>query len=174
MILALMWSVANADGTAADSIATEPPYGFDHNQLYASVDIEVSTFPCRFVHCASLVSPTANIHRCQHMRSLLSQWGSGHGAALQVSHSSGRDLSARLPWGWLPMGEGTASLEASMRQRGYEVQMIPLHSTPSMIAAQYIFETLPTPNRTAFQLVLNVRCQSLRSPRCNLCMHERV
>ena len=44
-----------------------------------------------------------------------------------------------------------------MRQRGYEVQILPLYSTVSKPAAQYIFLYVPTPNTTAFKLVLNVR-----------------
>ena len=76
---------------------------------------------------------------------------------LQVSLFSDSNLSARLPEGWLPIGDSTALLEASMQQRGYQIQILPLYGTPSFTAAQYVFRNLPTPNTTAFQLVLNVR-----------------
>ena len=76
---------------------------------------------------------------------------------MQVNHITDSALSAQLPRGWLPMGDVTALLEASMRQRGYEVQILPLSSMVTKSAAQYIFLYVPTPNTTAFQLVLNVR-----------------
>ena len=47
-----------------------------------------------------------------------------------------------------------------MQQRGYYVQILPLHSTAALSGAQYIFPSLPMPNATALQLILNVRsCQ---------------
>ena len=76
---------------------------------------------------------------------------------MQVNHITDSSLSARLPRSWLPLGDGTALLEASMRQRGYEVQILALSSTMAKSAAQYIFLYVPTPNTTAFELVLNVR-----------------
>ena len=77
----------------------------------------------------------------------------------KVSHLTDSNLSARLPPSWLPSGDVTALLEASMQQRGYAVQLLPLQSMVSMSGAQFIFWNLPTPNTTAFQLVLNVRCR---------------
>ena len=47
-----------------------------------------------------------------------------------------------------------------MRQQGYEVQILPLTSTASLVGAQLIYPYLPTPNTTAFQLVVNVRSTS--------------
>ena len=71
--------------------------------------------------------------------------------------SAGTDLAARLTGGWLPVGKYTPLSVASMRQRGYEVQIVPLYSTASTYGAQNIYPYLPTPNTTAFKLVLNVR-----------------
>ena len=51
-----------------------------------------------------------------------------------------------------------------MQQRGYDVQILPLQSMASMSGAQYIFRNLPTPNTTAFQLVLNVRSNCWKAP----------
>ena len=83
--------------------------------------------------------------------------------SLQVTLLTDSNLSARLPPTWLPVGDSTVLLEASMQQRGYSVQILPLQSTASVTGAQYIFRNLPTPNATAFQLVLNVRCWSVPS-----------
>ena len=75
----------------------------------------------------------------------------------QVNLFTTGHLTARLPRGWLPMGDMTALLEASMRRRGYEVQFLPLQSAVSHFAAQNIFRNLPAPNTTAFQLIIRVR-----------------
>jgi len=47
-----------------------------------------------------------------------------------------------------------------MRQQGYEVQILPLTTTASVVGAQLIYPYLPTPNTSAFQLVMNVRSTS--------------
>ena len=75
----------------------------------------------------------------------------------QVGIYAGTDLAARLTSGWLPVGKYTPLSVASMRQRGYEVQVMPLYSTVSAYGAANVFPKLPTPDTTAFQLVLNVR-----------------
>ena len=79
---------------------------------------------------------------------------------LQVGVFAGTDLAAKLTNGWLPVGKYTPLSEASMRQRGYEVQILPLMSTASVVGAQLIYPYLPAPNSTAFQLVVNVRLTS--------------
>jgi len=73
---------------------------------------------------------------------------------------AGTDLAAKLTAGWLPVGKYVPLSEASMRQQGYEVQILPLTSTASLVGAQLIYPYLPTPNTTAFQLVVNVRSTS--------------
>ncbi len=49
-----------------------------------------------------------------------------------------------------------------MQQRGYHVQILPLVSTASASAAQHVLRYLPTPNATAYQLVVNVRAILLK------------
>ena len=51
------------------------------------------------------------------------------------------NLTATLPDTWLPMAKYTALLEASMRQRGYEVQILVLNSTVAAMPA----DGLPAP-----------------------------
>ena len=71
------------------------------------------------------------------------------------------ELSARLPQSWLPLGDVTALLQASMQQRSYHIQILPLVSTASASAAQHVLQYLPTPNATAYKLVMNVRANLL-------------
>ena len=80
----------------------------------------------------------------------------------QVGVFAGTDLAAKLTNGWLPVGKYTPLSEASMRQQGYEVQILPLTSTASVVGAQLVYPYLPAPNSTAFQLVVNVRPTSSR------------
>ena len=84
----------------------------------------------------------------------------------QVGIYAGTDLAAKLTNGWLPVGKYTPLSEASMRQRGYEVQMLPLNSTASVVGAMDIYPYLPRPNNTAFQLVLNVCPLDLPADSC--------
>ena len=81
-----------------------------------------------------------------------------------VTISAGTDLAARLTGGWLPVGKYAPITEASMRQRGYELQILPLNSTVTNTGATQVFPHLPAPNTTAFQLVLNVRCYTPDPP----------
>ena len=81
-----------------------------------------------------------------------------------VSIAAGTDLAARLTNGWLPVGKFTPITEASMRQRGFEVQILPLTSQASVTGATEIFTYLPQPSTVAFQLVLSVRLFSPDSP----------
>jgi hypothetical protein len=81
-----------------------------------------------------------------------------------VTISAGTDLAARLTNGWLPVGKYAPITEASMRQRGFEVQILPLYSQASVTGATEIFTFLPVPSTTAFQLVLNVRLCSPGAP----------
>ena len=75
---------------------------------------------------------------------------------MQATVSAEANLTSTLPDTWLPMAKYTPLLEASMRQRGYEVQILVLNSTVAESPAEQLFPHLPTPNTTAFQFVLNV------------------
>ena len=151
-----------------DNVATGDLYGFDINQQYAAVDVTVNIAEAPQNRTAL---PTSY---CRHVASPQPAFSGMASADLlavvaKVSHITDANLTTRLPRSWLPMGHVTALLEASMQQRGFEVQILPLYSTASASGAQYIFPHLPTPNDTAFQLILNVRYS--RPPSCQDAFH---
>ena len=76
---------------------------------------------------------------------------------LTVNILAGSDLAARLPVGYLPVGKYMPLAEASMRQRGFEVQIISLNNTVSTFGAINIYPALPQATEVALKVVVDVR-----------------
>lgn len=90
------------------------------------------------------------------------KFGQYDAAELVVTLLAGSDLAARLPIGWsFPVGKYTPLVEASMRQRGLEAQIVCLLCTVSEFAARNIFPNVPTEYSVAIEVVVDVRAPCL-------------